>query len=327
MLYPIKKQNVVRGLHVFVAGLARAGTTILMRQLYATGVFRSLTYRDMPFVMAPNLWAAFTGRMRHQMAAQERAHGDGILVDFDSPEALDEVFWRIQCGARYIHPDHLAPMQATPEDRSAFQAYVAAILRSQPKKRYLSKNNNNILRLPDLAQSFPQAMILIPFRDPLDHAVSLQHQHQTFLTRHAEDPFSLRYMNWLAHHEFGANHKPFRFYGAGPAGDPTRDLGYWLQLWQKTYDYAARTAPRQAIFVCYETLCDETDQVWPHLCNRLDLPTQVPAHTFRRATQSAQADAPADLLKKCQTLYTELRARSTQSLTMDPGQMVVPSEH
>src|SRR5690348_14423268 len=32
---------------VFVTGLARAGTTLLMRLLYATGAFCSLTYRDM----------------------------------------------------------------------------------------------------------------------------------------------------------------------------------------------------------------------------------------------------------------------------------------
>ena len=36
--------------HVFVSGLARAGTTMLMRRFYATGLFRSLTYRDMPAV-------------------------------------------------------------------------------------------------------------------------------------------------------------------------------------------------------------------------------------------------------------------------------------
>ena len=42
-----------QGRHVFVSGLARAGTTILMRRLHDTGQFRSLTYRDMPFVSGP----------------------------------------------------------------------------------------------------------------------------------------------------------------------------------------------------------------------------------------------------------------------------------
>ena len=73
--------------HVFVAGLARSGTTVLLRLLHASGAFRSLTYRDMPFVLMPGLWSRFSGRRR--VERRERAHGDGLMVDVDSPEALD----------------------------------------------------------------------------------------------------------------------------------------------------------------------------------------------------------------------------------------------
>ena len=82
----------------FVAGLARAGTTVLMRRFHTTGAFRSLTYRDMPFVLAPNLWRRLMRSSRREVAATERAHGDSMLVDVDSPESLDEVFWRIFAG-------------------------------------------------------------------------------------------------------------------------------------------------------------------------------------------------------------------------------------
>ena len=50
--------------HVFVVGLARAGTTALLRRLHASGAFRSLTYRDMPFVLAPGLWRRLSGFAR-----------------------------------------------------------------------------------------------------------------------------------------------------------------------------------------------------------------------------------------------------------------------
>ena len=40
---------------VFVTGLARAGTTVLMRALHVSGQFASLTYADMPMVMAPQV--------------------------------------------------------------------------------------------------------------------------------------------------------------------------------------------------------------------------------------------------------------------------------
>ncbi len=46
---------------MYVCGLAGCGTTILLRVLGELGVFRSLTYRHMPFVLAPNTGAAITG--------------------------------------------------------------------------------------------------------------------------------------------------------------------------------------------------------------------------------------------------------------------------
>ena len=45
------------GDHVFITGLARAGTTILLNALYKSNLFASLSYSDMPFVLAPNLWS------------------------------------------------------------------------------------------------------------------------------------------------------------------------------------------------------------------------------------------------------------------------------
>jgi hypothetical protein len=51
-----KKKDISFEKHVFISGLARAGTTILMRSFYETGQFRSLTYRDMPFVLMPGIW-------------------------------------------------------------------------------------------------------------------------------------------------------------------------------------------------------------------------------------------------------------------------------
>ena len=47
---------------VFISGLARAGTTILMRTFYGTGLFRSLTYRDLPFVLMPGIWKKISVR-------------------------------------------------------------------------------------------------------------------------------------------------------------------------------------------------------------------------------------------------------------------------
>src|SRR6202007_2413928 len=106
--------------HIFVTGLARAGTTVLLRQLHDSGCFRSLTYRDMPFPLAPNLWKRFSARWHQNREAQVRAHGDGVSVSADSPEALEELFWRIQCGEDYIRPDGLLPHRPDEEVLTLF---------------------------------------------------------------------------------------------------------------------------------------------------------------------------------------------------------------
>ena len=63
--------------NVFVMGLARSGTTVLLNALYESSEFASLSYKDMPFVLAPNLWSklSFTNK---DIELVERAHGDGI---------------------------------------------------------------------------------------------------------------------------------------------------------------------------------------------------------------------------------------------------------
>ena len=72
---------------------------------------------------------------------QERANGDGIKVDYDSPEALEEVFWRVFCGSDYIKPGCLVPMSADSETVEKFRSFIALILKDQCDKLYLSKNN------------------------------------------------------------------------------------------------------------------------------------------------------------------------------------------
>ena len=45
---------------IYITGLARAGTTILLRAFHQSGEFASYTYRDMPFIICPNLWNIFS---------------------------------------------------------------------------------------------------------------------------------------------------------------------------------------------------------------------------------------------------------------------------
>ena len=101
---------------VFIAGLPRAGTTLLLSLLAALPEFATHTYRDMPFVLSPLLWDRLSRPFRRPAHARERAHGDGMLVDYDSPEAFEEILWMAFWRGKY-HARHIQPWM--PEDRDA----------------------------------------------------------------------------------------------------------------------------------------------------------------------------------------------------------------
>ena len=144
--------------HVFVAGLARSGTTILLNAIYNSNQFSSLSYQDMPFVLAPNLWSRLSFN-KQESDLVERAHGDGIKVSIESPEAFEEVFWN-------TFDEYDGSI------KEKFRNYVRLINQKYKKKRYLSKNNQNIRRLELISSTFPNSKILIPFRNPIQQAYS-----------------------------------------------------------------------------------------------------------------------------------------------------------
>ncbi|MBT8346877.1 MAG: sulfotransferase [Desulfofustis sp.] len=309
-LYLSKSKEATNGHHVFVCGLARAGTTVLMRRLYESDQFVSLTYRDMPFVLSPNLWQSLNRFSQKSKELEERVHGDGLLVDFDSPEALEEVFWKTKCGADYILNDSLIPMTAEDETIQDFRNYVSLILKDHTAHRYLSKNNNNIIRLTSISKAFPKATVLVPFRQPEQQAYSLMRQHQRFIEMHSTDQFSKKYMTWLVHHEFGSDHRPFVLGEHQVTGYDPDNLNYWLELWLHTYSYLAENLADRIHLVCYEALCEDSDRVWSELAEHLEIGDQHGSLTFRRSSHQLDNEFDENLLGKARLLYDKLRSQA-----------------
>ena len=302
--------------HVFISGLARSGTTILMRAFYQTQQFRSLTYRDMPFVLMPGVWRKVTERFHTRGVSKERPHGDGISVNSDSPEAFEEVFWRTFTRPNYILNDHLSPHIIEPELIENFRSYVGRVLASIPdinKKRYLSKNNNNILRLASIRHAFPRSHIIIPFRKPLQQTASLLQQHKNFTARHSGDKFSYHYMQWLGHHEFGLTHKPFRFSNAFDSLSTKWDsesINYWLNLWINTYRYLLDSSPTTSIFICFEDLCKPSNRTWEGLLTSTGVKDSNIKPSFRLPPLRTVNKFNEELRSEAETIYTELRRRT-----------------
>ena len=249
---------------VFITALPRAGTTILLNLLFGSGRFASHTYRDMPFVLCPLIWHRFSHRYQVDDAPRERAHGDGITVSADSPEALEEMIWmhffKNQYKRTFIEP---WPNEIGSKFQVFFRKHHKKIIYLRKGSiesgiRYASKNNLNIARLNALQHSCPSSTILIPFRDPVQHALSLRKQHLSFLETHQRDKFSMTYMKGVGHFDFGANLRPINFdnwYLNTEHKDPTL-LNYWLSYWNAAYKALIRRPTENIHFVSFEKLAN-----------------------------------------------------------------------
>ena len=96
-------------------------------------------------------------------------------------------------------------------------------------KRYLSKNNQNIRRIDFLIKNYPNSKILIPFRNPLQHANSLFRQHYFFNAIQKKDNFIKKYMFWIGHSEFGLDYIPF--YDLELNYPDCNLFNHWLEQW------------------------------------------------------------------------------------------------
>ena len=143
---------------VFVTALPIAGTTLLLELCVNLDEFSSHCYRDMSFILTPLLWERFSSRFRQTDVPRERAHGDGMLVSIDSPEAFEEVVWKTFWKKHY-KKDRIIPWSDNNDDD--FSDFLHSHLRkivtlrskdSTSSFRYISKNNLNIARIELLLQ-------------------------------------------------------------------------------------------------------------------------------------------------------------------------------
>ncbi|MEM7122996.1 MAG: sulfotransferase [Pseudomonadota bacterium] len=303
---------------VFVAALPRAGTTLLLDVLNMLPEFAAATYRHMPFALCPLLWPKIAAPFLRRSENKERAHGDGMEVGFDSPEAFEEIiwqaFWRHHYQADRIEPWSDADRQ--PVFEAFLQDYMRKIIAAggRPASRYLSKNNANIARLDLLSTLFPDGTIIVPVRHPWSQAASLLRQHRHFCRIHHDDPFARRYMNWLGHFEFGTGLRPIGFLTWQNEPHITPDQpAFWLSCWAACYEAVLAAAPERLVLVNYDGLCASPLEHLESLADALaiDEPAALiaKAYRFRDATPATEPDIAGPLKARCNDIYQALLAR------------------
>ena len=311
---------------VFITSLPRAGTTLLLEVLSALPAFASHTYRDMPFVLCPLLWDRLSRSFRKKAELRERAHGDGMAIGYDSAEAFEEVIWTAFWGRKY-RSDRIEPWSSAdrdPEFELFFRNHMCKIVALRGARdgagrpgRYLSKNNANIARLDLLRTLFPDCQIIIPIRDPLRQIRSLRRQHERFTAIHASDRFSLRYMEWLGHFEFGAALRPIDFGGwmrEGAALDRF-DEPFWLAYWAAAYEAVLAAAGANVCFFDYDRACAQPEPILGVLAEALELETPGEllgqAARFRRPARNETGRLPDTALgARVRDVYEAMKAIS-----------------
>jgi hypothetical protein len=312
---------------VFITSLPRSGTTILLKLLWQTGRFASHTYRDMPCVLCPLTWSRYTGQFAGEIEPTERAHGDGLKVSGESPEAFEEMVWKHFWPARY-EGDHIEPWRSGDQNEE-FQAFfrshmrkIIAVRQEETGKnpdqlRYLSKNNLNTARLGAPPAPLEEGRFVIPFRDPVQQAASMQRQHERFLQIHEEDDFIREYMEAIGHHEFGRGLKPVNFGGwlDGEPGSP-EDLSFWLRYWTAAYQFILEHASESTVLVSYARLTEEPEAALSRLASVLELPTEdlTALATELRAPRSHSTNEerlPGPLLQEGRRTYECLEEQAS----------------
>ncbi|MEL6964771.1 MAG: sulfotransferase, partial [Pseudomonadota bacterium] len=196
---------------IYIAGLARSGSTFLLEALASHGSTVTHRYKDFPPVFTPYWWNRFLGFMPEKAPLPaERAHKDGIVITEESPEAFEEALW--MAFFPKLHDPTTSAFLGRDHAHEAFESFyrdhIRKLLAVRGGNRYLSKGNYNLTRLAYLQKLFPDARFVLPIRAPAWHIASLIKQHTLFKDGLTGNRRALDHMRRVGHFEFGPDRRP-----------------------------------------------------------------------------------------------------------------------
>lgn len=304
---------------VFITALPRSGTTILLELLAGTGCFATHRYLDMPFLLAPLLWSRFSRPFAVHDTARERAHGDGLQISADSPEAFEEMVWK-HFWPEHYEADRIQPWRDgrhNPEFDQFFETHMRKMILlrrdgASDSRRYLSKNNLNVARLEAPPPPLARGVFVIPFREPVQQAASMMRQHERFTEIHRRDDFVREYMEAIGHHEFGKGLKPVDFGGWLADAPDVKGLEFWVRYWIAAYHHVLQHLGPSTVLVSYRRLTEEPRIALADLATAIDIPQSdlvLGADRLHppRTHDVDEAQLSSEVFEDASTLYNELQ--------------------
>ncbi len=274
---------------IYVTGLARSGTTILLEYLARHAETASHVYRDFPMLFTPYGWHRFqqlaAGGKPPAGALAERTHRDGIKVGPDSPEAMEEPLWMHFFEG--LHDSEQSSVLGTDTQNSAFETFyddhVRKLLLIRRGSRYLAKGNYNLSRMPYLLKLYPDARFVVPVRDPVWHIASLRKQQRLFDELEEKDPAVLQHMCRVGHYEFGQNLAPVNYSNTPDCREffflreQGEEVRAWALYWNAAHEFLLEqlldpaTGP-SILVVDYEGLCGNSPEWLARILDHSALP-------------------------------------------------------
>lgn len=270
---------------LYITGLARAGSTILLETLNDHPDMVSFQYRDYPFIHFAAFWDIIRKPIPPVKKKIERGHRDRIMINNQSPEALEEILW--MSFFDHLHDVKQSNILTDSANNKDFESFydesIRKLLFFRKARRYLCKNNANIGRLKYIYSLYPDAKFIIPIRRPEEHVFSLIKQHRLITAEQEASPRALRYMQRHGHHEFGQDFRPLNFDDNETTADILADweigdlIHAYSTYWAETYGYLHKTLQANpalrssCMIIRYDDLCAAPESTLAALLDFCDL--------------------------------------------------------
>ncbi|NVM29629.1 MAG: sulfotransferase [Candidatus Helarchaeota archaeon] len=271
---------------IYITGLARAGTTIILEMLSKHPDVATHRYKHLLMPYIPHWLSQIVKKTNYYTKPTERVHKDGILVTRDSPEAVEEILWLNFFDNLYDeNSSHVLGMNVShPKFEKFYRNNILKLMFNERSNRYIAKNNYNVTRMEYLLQLFPSSKFLLIIRNPVNHIASLIKQTRLFLEMERVKPLLYKWSRVIGHREFGHRRVCVNV-GNTDTIHKIRQLWRiketyvkgWAYYWSSVYDFVANLLESNekiknaTLLIRYEDLCGEPAKTIDMILGHIEL--------------------------------------------------------